>query len=182
MGPLANSSICIANLAGKPTIRHCRSRKLRHKQNRRRSRVFGKSEANGRTLRSSLATDGNTGTSTCRGAIDHHGVPAPNAKWRSKIVPAPAERATEPPTDHARAQGETPLLSWARLLKRVFDIDIEHCPNCGGTLKIIACPEPRRRATIEDPPVIVKILAHLGLPTRALPRSPAQRFDLFQTI
>ena len=23
-------------------------------------------------------------------------------------------------------------MSWARLLKRVFDIDIEHCPNCGG--------------------------------------------------
>ena len=65
-------------------------------------------------------------------------------------------------------------LTWARLLKRVFDIDIEHCPNCGGSLKSIA--------VIEDPPVIVKILAHLGLPTRAPPRSPAQRFDLFQTI
>ena len=37
-------------------------------------------------------------------------------------------------------------------------------------------------AAIEDPPVIVKILAHLGLPTRAPPRSPAQRFDLFQTV
>jgi CheY-like chemotaxis protein len=35
---------------------------------------------------------------------------------------------------------------------------------------------------IEDPPVIVKILSHLGLPTRAPPRAPAQRFDLFQTI
>jgi hypothetical protein len=38
------------------------------------------------------------------------------------------------------------------------------------------------RTGIEDPPVIVKILRHLGLPTRAPPRSPAQRFDLFQTI
>jgi len=65
-------------------------------------------------------------------------------------------------------------LSWARLLKRVFDIDIEHCPNCGGSLKSIAA--------IEDPPVIVKILRHPVLPTRAPPRSPAQRFDLFQTI
>jgi hypothetical protein len=57
-------------------------------------------------------------------------------------------------------------MSWARLLKRVFDIDIDHCPNCSGTLKIIAA--------IEDPPVIVRILTHLGLPTRAPPRAPAQ--------
>jgi hypothetical protein len=35
-------------------------------------------------------------------------------------------------------------------------------------------------AAIEDSPVIVKILSRLGLPTRAPPRSPAQRFDLFQ--
>ena len=96
-----------------------------------------------------------------------------------EIVPSPPEQATAPACDHAQG---APRLSWARLLKRVFDIDIEHCPNCGGSLKIIACPEPRRRAAIEDPPVIVKILAHLGLPTRAPPRSPAQRFDLFQTI
>jgi Putative transposase len=105
--------------------------------------------------------------------IRFHGVLAPNAKLRSKIVPAPPQRATEPPTDHAQGQGETPRMSWARLLKRVFDIDIEHCPNCGGSLKIIAA--------IEDPPVIVKILTHLSLPTRAPPRAPAQRFDLFQT-
>jgi hypothetical protein len=61
-------------------------------------------------------------------------------------------------------------MNWARLLKRVFDIDVEHCPNCGSALKIIAA--------IEDPPVIIKILSHLGLPTRA----PARRVDLFQTI
>jgi hypothetical protein len=106
--------------------------------------------------------------------IRFHGVLAPNAKLRRKIVPAPPERATEPPTDHAPAQGETPRMSWAWLLKRVFDIDIEHCPNCGGALKIIAA--------IEDPPVIVKILSHLGLPTRAPPRAPARRVDLFQII
>ena len=105
--------------------------------------------------------------------IRFHGVLAPNAKLRSQIVPAPAERVTETSTEDAHAQGETPRMSWARLLKRVFDIDVEHCPNCGAALKIIACPEPRRRAAIEDPPVIVKILTHLGLPTRAPPRSPS---------
>jgi hypothetical protein len=30
--------------------------------------------------------------------------------------------------------------------------------------------------------VIVKILRHLALPTRAPPRAPARRVDLFQTI
>ncbi len=63
-------------------------------------------------------------------------------------------------------------MSWARLLKRVFDIDIEHCPHCGGTLKIIAA--------IEDPHVIAKILTHLGLSARAPPRSPAPPLDRFQ--
>jgi hypothetical protein len=82
---------------------------------------------------------------------------APNAKLRREIIPRPPEQATEPSCDHT--QGAPARMSWARLLKRVFDIDIEHCPNCGGALKIIAA--------IEDPPVIVKILSHLGLPTRA---------------
>jgi len=43
-----------------------------------------------------------------------------------------------------------------------------------GALKIIAA--------IEDPPVIVKILRHLDLPTRAPLRALARRIDLFQTI
>jgi hypothetical protein len=55
-------------------------------------------------------------------------------------------------------------------LKRVFDIDIETCSECGGDVRIIAC--------IEDPEVIRKILAHLdekAAPTGAdlLPESRA---------
>ena len=57
---------------------------------------------------------------------------APNAKLRSKIVPAPAERAPETSSEDAHAQGASALMNWARLLKRVFDIDIEHCLNSGG--------------------------------------------------
>ena len=63
-------------------------------------------------------------------------------------------------------------MSWARLLKRVFDIDIEYCPQCGGRLQIIAA--------IVDPPVIAKILTHLHLPARAPPRSLARAFYRFQ--
>ncbi len=45
-------------------------------------------------------------------------------------------------------------MTWAQRLKRVFNIDIETCSQCGGTMKVIAC--------IEDQAVIDKILAHLG--------------------
>jgi hypothetical protein len=57
-------------------------------------------------------------------------------------------------------------MSWARLLKRVFDIDIAHCPHFGGVLKIVA--------VIEERAVIVSILTHLGLSARAVavPGSP----------
>lgn len=89
--------------------------------------------------------------------IRFHRVLAPNAKLRAAIVPTPAQIATGHATEHA--QHLPARMTWARLLKGVFDIDIEHCPNCGGAVKIIAA--------IEAPPVIVRILAHLGLPTRA---------------
>ncbi len=48
----------------------------------------------------------------------------------------------------------------------VFDLDLEHSPNCGGQLKIIA-------ATLEQP-VIENFLTHLGLQARAPPRAPAR--------
>ncbi|MEO7850815.1 MAG: hypothetical protein ABIR94_01000, partial [Rubrivivax sp.] len=54
------------------------------------------------------------------------------------------------------AQARPQRISWARLLKRVFDIDMQHCPDCGaGELKIIAA--------ILERPVIQKILDHLRL-------------------
>ena len=54
----------------------------------------------------------------------------------------------------------------ARLLKRVFEIDLEHCPNRGGGLKIIA-------AIVEQPVIEKTLLTHLGLQARAPPRAPA---------
>jgi hypothetical protein len=103
--------------------------------------------------------------------------------WQQIPAVPRSGRACRRAPDRSRlCPGRNPAHELGRLLKRVFDIDVEHCPNCGGALKIIACPEPRRRAAIDDPPVIVKILSHLGLPTRAPPRAPARRVDLFQTI
>ena len=107
--------------------------------------------------------------------IRYFGVLAPNAKLRPLVVPRPpdsesgndTEQEDPPPTPRQH-------MSWARLLKRVFNIDIQTCPHCQGNLKILA--------SIEDPPTVVKILKHLGLPTRAPPRAPARLPDGFDFI
>ncbi len=114
--------------------------------------------------------------------IRFHGVLAPNAALRSQIVPGEPDQATAPSEEEGpapRVDGDSPSastlarLSWAQLLKRVFAIDITTCPQCGGPLTILAA--------IEDPPVIGKILSHLGLPTRAPPQAPARLDAFFQT-
>ena len=102
--------------------------------------------------------------------IRFHGVLAPNAGLRAAVVPGPPLNTSEPADQHAH--GAPARMGWARLLRRVFDIDLEHCPQCGGEFRIIAA--------IEEPAVIVRILTHLGLPARAPPRAPARRPELFQ--
>jgi hypothetical protein len=51
------------------------------------------------------------------------------------------------------------------LIKRVYEIDPLACPNCGGTMKVVAFLEPPQADVIE------KILRHCGLwhATRAPP-------------
>jgi len=46
--------------------------------------------------------------------------------------------------------------TWAALMRRAFDLDVLRCSRCAGRVQLIA--------TIEDPAVIQRILAHLGLP------------------
>ena len=74
--------------------------------------------------------------------IHFHGVLAPNARLRSAVVPVTAQTATGHlhEGECAHAHSAPVRMSWARLLKRVFDLDIEHCKACSGKLKIIAVP------------------------------------------
>jgi len=87
-----------------------------------------------------------------------HGVFAPNSPYRARITPARRGRGGKR-AKPAREKDRTPTeqqasMRWAQRLKRVFQIDVETCPKCGGNVKIIAC--------IEDPPVIERILRHLA--------------------
>ena len=110
-----------------------------------------------------------------------HVIFEPLSKYRARVTPAKRGRGGR----HARSadpEEATPVerraaMTWAQRLKRVFGIDIQTCPACGGAIRIIAC--------IEDAQVIGKILAHLEtqgaeLQARRRPpcRAPPQR-ELF---
>jgi Ribonuclease G/E len=68
-------------------------------------------------------------------------------------------------------------MSWVQSLKRVFAIECETCPHCGGTLRVIAC--------IEEPALIARILGHVqqrlesdNKLARAPPGHQEQKFKL----
>ena len=90
--------------------------------------------------------------------IRFHGVLArsltTSAKLRALVVPQepePAAQAAQPAQCEANCAHHRPVrLSWAKLLKRVFEIDLKHCPNCGGELQDHCC-HPGATGDREDP-------------------------------
>jgi hypothetical protein len=80
--------------------------------------------------------------------VRYYGVLAPRAKWRRLVVPSPP-----PEADGSDCAHQAKRLDWARLLKRVFAIDVLECPKCGSDMQ--------RIAFITAPEAIQKILDHL---------------------
>lgn len=97
-----------------------------------------------------------------------HGVLGPHYKYRKLIVPAKPQLTVV--ADNADPT-TVKRISWARLLKRIFNIDIQICPKCQGPVKITTA--------VEDPIVIKKILEHLGLSATAPKILPATGPPLF---
>jgi hypothetical protein len=105
----------------------------------------------------------------------YHGVLAPHARWRPEVVAyarAGSGAARDPSTPRISADSgdwgskRARHWAWAALMRRAFDLDVLRCPRCAGRMQLIA--------TIDDPAVIQKILAHLGLPgARDGPQSPS---------
>ena len=81
----------------------------------------------------------------------------------------------EPDVAATRAPRARSNLLWAQLMARSFGFDVLACPRCGGRVRLIAL--------IDDPPVIRRILGHLGLPTEVPaarpPRAPPIPFEPF---
>jgi hypothetical protein len=75
--------------------------------------------------------------------IRFHGMLAPKARLRSDIIPNVPVNANTPSADYTEVPPPAvpAPMSWARLLKRVLEIDVEQYLQCGGTLKNIAAIE-----------------------------------------
>ena len=86
--------------------------------------------------------------------IRYHGILAPNAAWRSLVLP------TDGRLLRRRCHG-TPTrgrwIRWAELMKRVFEQDVLRCDSCGGRREVIAL--------IRERSVIEAILDSLDLPS-----------------
>ncbi len=101
--------------------------------------------------------------------IRYHGVLAPASADRAQIVPGPS--ALTAASDGGCGPADNPgrhrhRVEWARLLARVFQIEVTVCPACGGTMKIIAA--------LTDGASVRRYLAGVGLPSRAPPIAPAR--------
>ncbi len=107
--------------------------------------------------------------------IRFHGILAPAAGHRSKVVPA--SEAPTPAKKNPPLERPTPYrLPWAELLRRVFLVDALDCPRCHGRVRIVAA--------VTKPGAIQRILRHLGertVPPRiACPRAPPDREEAEQ--
>jgi hypothetical protein len=55
---------------------------------------------------------------------------------------------------------------WAELMRRVFEVDVLVCEHCGGRRRVLTF--------LTDPPVLRRILEHLGLPADPPPVASAR--------
>jgi hypothetical protein len=88
---------------------------------------------------------------------------APHSRLRGTITPTPRQQGVEKP----EASHAAPHWSGARLLKRVFALDMAICPFCRqGALRMIAA--------ITQAEVIRTMLRHLKLAADPPPLAPAR--------
>ena len=115
--------------------------------------------------------------------VRYHGVLAPAARHRARVVPSesvPAENGsthadceTKPSLGrHSEPEDSQPgprtrNYSWAELMRRVFEVDVLECPACQGPMRVLAAIHP--------PEATRAILDCLGLPSRSPPVSPPAR-------
>jgi hypothetical protein len=103
--------------------------------------------------------------------VRYGGCLAPHSHLRGCVIPTPRQQGM----DGEEAPPGTPYWPWARLLGRVFGLEMATCPFCRrGSLHIIA--------VITQESVITRILRHLQLASVPPPIAPAryhQEYSVF---
>ena len=101
--------------------------------------------------------------------VRYAGCLAPHSRLREAIIPTPRQQGL----DGEEAHPGTSYWPWARLLGRVFGLDMRTCPFCRrGSLHNIA--------VITQESVITRILRHLQLASVPPPIAPARvRQEIF---
>jgi hypothetical protein len=95
--------------------------------------------------------------------VRYGGCLAPHSHLRESIIPTPRQQGI----DGEETPRGTPYWTWARLLKRVFALEMGTCPLCQhGVLRLIA--------VITQGEVISKILRHLKRSADPPPIAPAR--------
>jgi len=95
--------------------------------------------------------------------VRYGGCLTPHSHLRGAIRPTPRQQGL----DGTEAHPGTPYWPWARLLGRVFGLEMRPCPFCGrGSLRLIA--------VITQESVITRILRHLQLTSVPPPIAPAR--------
>jgi Putative transposase len=95
--------------------------------------------------------------------VRYGGCLAPHSHLRGSVIPTPRQQGVE----EQEAMITSPQWNWARLLKRVFALEMTRCPFCQrGVLRIIAI--------ITQSEVINKILSHLKRAVDPPPIAPAR--------
>jgi hypothetical protein len=113
--------------------------------------------------------------------VRYHGVLAPAARHRARVVPSGRKQGEEAQPAHSQC-GSRPAggrlsqheqsgdgqrvrnYSWAELMRRVFEVEVLECPVCRGPMRVLAAIHP--------PDTTRAILDCLGLPSRSPPVSP----------
>jgi hypothetical protein len=95
--------------------------------------------------------------------VRYGGCLAPHSHLRGSVIPTPRQQGLDGEETHTG----TPYWPWARLLGRVFGLEMRTCPFCRrGTLRIIA--------VITQEAVMTRILRHLQLASVPPPIAPAR--------
>ena len=96
--------------------------------------------------------------------VRYHGILAPAAAWRDRVVPGRPARAGDAEVSAERGPtNRRGRRRWAELLRRIFAVDASLCPRCHTPMQQIAAIVTER--------VAAKILANLGANERAPPRA-----------